>query len=137
MGTDISMPVEFDWVRARSQCSLNVVFKELHNSVQNDVRTMESILPPNRQVKLSVTAFDRVRFSVVREGDDSFSDSVNFTLANGAIIAEDDDKTFQHIATLTLNNEGKCKLTVGNDELDQWQFRRKALEKLFFAPRRS
>ena len=137
MGTTISMPVDFDWVRARSQCSLNVVFKELHNSVQNDVRVMELILPPSSQVKLSVTAFDRVRFSVVREVDGSFPDSVNFTLANGAIIAEDDENTFRHTATLTLNNEGKCKLTVGNDELDQWQFRRMALEKLFFAPRKS
>jgi hypothetical protein len=35
--------------------------------------------------------------------------------------------------TLTLTNEGKCKLRVGDQELDEWQVLRKALEKLFFA----
>jgi hypothetical protein len=36
-------------------------------------------------------------------------------------------------ATLTLTNEGKCKLKVeGGEELYDWQFRRMVLENLFF-----
>ena len=37
-------------------------------------------------------------------------------------------------ATLTLNRLGKCRLLVNEEELTQWQFRRMALEKLFFGP---
>jgi hypothetical protein len=37
-------------------------------------------------------------------------------------------------ASITLTNGGQCKLRVGEEELEQWQFRRMALEKLFFQP---
>jgi hypothetical protein len=136
--TDIPKPANFEWVRARSECSYQHVFKELENGVRGDVESVKSLLIPGSPIRYSVTPLERGRFSVVRaEADDSFRDSVDFILANGAITAQDDDNTFRHTATLTLDNEGKCKLKVGNNELDQWQFRRMALEKLFFAPRRS
>jgi ornithine cyclodeaminase/alanine dehydrogenase-like protein (mu-crystallin family) len=35
-------------------------------------------------------------------------------------------------ASITLNSDGQCKLKVGNDELEQWQVRRMALETLSF-----
>ena len=135
--TDIPKPASFDWVRARSECSLQHVFKELENGVRGDVESVKSLPIPGSTIRYSVTASERGRLFVVRaETDDSFTDSVDFILANGAITAQDDDGKFRHTATLTLDNEGKSKLMVGNDALDQWQFRRMALEKLFFTPRR-
>lgn len=133
--TDISMPADFDWVRARQECSILKVFKELENGVRNDVAIMQS-LKPDSQVKYFVTAPARGRFSVVREGGD-FPDSVDFVLANGAITAQDDQGKFVHRAGITLNPKGECKLKVDQSELDQWQFRRLALEQLFFGPRDS
>ena len=38
-------------------------------------------------------------------------------------------------ASITLNNEGRCKLKVNEIELELWQVRRLALEKLFFGSR--
>ena len=34
--------------------------------------------------------------------------------------------------TLTLTNEAKCRLRVGEEELDEWQVLRRALARLFF-----
>jgi hypothetical protein len=38
-------------------------------------------------------------------------------------------------ATITFTNECECKLVVGGEELYPWQFRKKALEGLFFGER--
>ncbi len=132
--TNISLPTDFDWVRARSACSLPVVFKELQLGVQNDALAMESLAAG--QVRFSVTALMRGRFSVVRE-EKGFPDSMTFALENGAITVRDDENAVIATATVTLNDKGECKLKVGTDELEQWQFRRKTLEKLFFGPRGS
>jgi hypothetical protein len=37
-------------------------------------------------------------------------------------------------ATIMVNDEGKCCLRVNNKERLSWQFRKDALEKLFFGP---
>lgn len=132
--SDAFLPTEFDWVRARSNCSLPVIFKVLHLGAQNDVQTMGSLAVAAGQPRFSVTPMVRGRFSVVRE-DGAFPESVNFVLANGAITAQDDQGTVLVAATITLNNAGQCRLKVETEELEQWQFRRKTLEKLFFEPR--
>lgn len=36
------------------------------------------------------------------------------------------------VATLTLNDAGECRLSVEGEQLDRWQFLRRALEPLFF-----
>jgi hypothetical protein len=33
---------------------------------------------------------------------------------------------------VTLNDEGECRLKVGDDELEEWQVLKRALETLFF-----
>jgi hypothetical protein len=38
----------------------------------------------------------------------------------------------QFTGALTLNNNGECRLRVKDEELEQWQVRRMALEELFF-----
>ncbi len=56
---------------------------------------------------------------------------VEFNCEANRIVVRNQDREFS--VTLTLNNEGRCKLRVdGAEELEQWQVRRIALEKLFF-----
>lgn len=35
---------------------------------------------------------------------------------------------------ITLNDDGQCRLRVGNKDLEFWQFRRSALEAILFEP---
>ncbi len=134
---DTPLPENFRWVSARAICSASQVFQQLYNEVIGDVEERNSIPSGDSQVKFTVTT-GKGNFSVVRQIYGSIPDSVNFAISRGGIITvQDDDNTFQFTATLTLNNEGKCRLRVGDNDLCLWQFRRMALEKLFFVLRSS
>ena len=127
-------PSQFDWVTARSKCSLQVVFKELHDGVQNDVATANAVASRNGQIRFAVTTLQQRRFSVVRE-DGQIPESVEFSLERTGIILvryTEQDKTLQ--AGISFNPDGSCMITLDGKELYQWQFRRMALERLFFAP---
>lgn len=133
---DTPVPSDFDWVKARADCSLPVVFKQLQLSVQNDVERAKALLAPNSGVMLTVQS-QGGRFSVVRSQNRSIPDSVDFVLVRDKIIVKNDEDAFLAEATLTLDNNGTCKLKVEGVELEQWQFRRTVLEKLFFGPHRT
>jgi hypothetical protein len=134
---DNTVPKDFNWVEARAECSLHNIFKALELGVREDVEAIKALLRPHEDIRFSVQTA-RSRFSVVRVDDPmrSISESVDFELAQPQIIVRNDDGVIL-TATLTLNNEGQCKLKVGNDELEQWQVRRMALEKLLFKNQRS
>ena len=46
------------------------------------------------------------------------------------VVDENDKELFS--ASVTVNNDKECVVVVGDEELEQWQFRKKALETLFF-----
>jgi|ERR1039457_7238742 hypothetical protein len=127
---------QFDWVHARSACRAVNVFKELEQSVREDVDAAQSLVPARSEIKFSVVKAVASRFSVVRVEDPmtSSSRSVDFAYGNDRINVYDDKDQLMYSATLTLNNQGACRLLVNDEQLTQWQFRRMALEKLFFGP---
>ena len=135
--TDGSLPENFNWVRARSICSLPTVFKELEQGVRDDIETRQSLFHPSVPVRFTVASIGQRRFSVIRAVENSPTESVDFTLTNDGITAQDDEKAVCITASIALNDRGECRLKVGDEELNQWQFRKRALERMFFAPRGS
>jgi hypothetical protein len=127
---------EFNWVRARNDCSLGQVFEQLRLGVQGDIEERQKL-------RESSTLGDGIdhgfcyaskgnRFSAtVKTG--TLQLSIIFTLKEDCIIVtgEDDQEMFR--ATLTLTNDRECRLVVASEEMEQWQFRKKALERLFFS----
>lgn len=134
--TDDKLPEQFDWVHARSACRAINVFKELEQGVREDVDVAQSLVPERYETKFSVVKAVANRFSVVRVEDPmtSNSRSVDFAFGKDRINVYDDKDQLMYSASLTLNNQGACRLLVNEGELTQWQFRRMALEKLFFGP---
>lgn len=129
------MSPDFDWVKARSDCSLPGVFKQLQRGVQNDVEEAKKLLSSSSAISLTVESRTG-RFSVVRSENGSIPDTVDFALNGDKIVVQSDEGKILAVVTLTLDNSGRCKLSVGGAELEQWQFRRMVLEKLFFGPHR-
>jgi len=70
-------------------------------------------------------------FFVSREGH-QINASIEFMRTDAGISVRRDDGTFVLEATLALNDDGKCRLKVGKEELSFWQFRKRAMEDLFF-----
>jgi hypothetical protein len=127
-----AIPQELDWVKARSECSVAQVFSELHIGAESDVKAIN--LTPRAADYLGSyfavhTNSNGNVFVVFQTGNTN--KTVKFMLGPDRIAVTDQNSQF--IITLTLNNEGKCKLKVnGGEELEQWQVRRMMLESLFF-----
>ena len=123
-------PPPFDWVSARNACTTRSVFESLKVGASEDVTVINSL----RGKALFAIAPDSSEdlFSVVSlEG--SSQRTVNFSMADTEIaIKTSSGSSFR--VTLMLNNDGECKVRVkGRDEdLEQWQVLRIALEDLFF-----
>jgi hypothetical protein len=130
------IPQDLNWVEARAECSLRNIFTALEHGVREDVDTRISLLGEGAKMKLSVVSSNR-RFTVLREDDVlplSISDEATFVLNPDEILVQNSRNMVLFRASITLTNGGQCKLRVGEEELEQWQFRRMALEKLFFQP---
>ena len=128
-------PEHFEWVKARSECSLPHIFKELEQGVREDVEAAQNLVPPRYELRFSVAQVTTKRFSAVRVDDPmrGISRSRDFVCTKDRIEVYDGNELL-YFAGLTLNNEGKCRLLVDDKELTQWQFRRMILEKLLFGP---
>jgi hypothetical protein len=126
---------KFDWVTARSSCSLANIFKTLRLQVEEDVKTRNGLRPANSPYEFSV-ADNNGGFAVVLKGKDlkakDVQRSVTFTQAEHAIQVRDGIGSPMFEVTLTFDDAGACKLNVNGESRDFWQVRRMALEELLF-----
>ncbi|MGA3095215.1 MAG: hypothetical protein ABSF25_02075 [Bryobacteraceae bacterium] len=124
---------DFDWVKARAACSLEVLFQQLRVAVKRDVDSMNAVLAQaGRPVQCQFGDFSN-RFLVMISGNGFPMRRAEFALSPSGISVEVDkpkQKTFSAIAT--LNPDGDCRLVVNNQELELWQVCRLGLEDLFF-----
>jgi hypothetical protein len=122
---------EFDWVNARANCSIGLLFEQLKAQVEKDVDMRQALSkgPP---------FYYGFRFRVENDTIIAFieghrlHESITFRLAGDAIEVMGKDSKVLFSGTATLDNDGDCRLRVNGDELELWQFRKKALEDLFF-----
>jgi hypothetical protein len=124
-------PSDFDWVTMRAQCSALNMFGLLQADAQKNTDTMEALAtargtPLGLQCIVNTGSFVVVRRLLVGEI------GVRFTLSDDQILVESQGVDVHFSARLTLNNDGECRLLVGEEELDRWQVLRRALEPLFF-----
>lgn len=129
-------PQNFDWVSARSQCSVKQMFEELKLGVKQDVEAMSKAIksdPTRNPANIFKIAENAKTMKVFF--DDPFSDgpSVLFTLTRSAIrVSDGETNEFLFNLEIGLNEEGDCRFTMEGKEFDSWQVRRKSLEGLFF-----
>jgi len=128
-----TVPQELNWVKVRSECSVGRVFSQLFIEAEQDVKDI-NLLPTTPGYPPPTFAVQQNQagdfFAVFEAGDTRAV--VKFHLGPDRIaISMPDGK--QLTITLTLNNDGVCKLKVdGEGEFERWQVRRRVLESLFF-----
>ncbi len=120
---------EFDWVTARSKCSLAAVFEKLKLGVEHDVEIRHAIL--GERLGFHFIA-DGGSFSVSLSGP-ALNHVVKFKIVSKEIIVSMDDTPFLH-GSVALSDDGLCKIRAAEEglELEFWQFRKRALDQLFF-----
>ena len=126
---------DFDWVKALSSCSLSIVFERLRQDVENDVKTRNELRVKDLRAdgfgyEFSFTG-GSYSFKVILDSNQK-REVVTFKLGDKSISATDSQGDLLFDATLTLNDEGECRLKIEGEEHDLWHVRRMALEHIFF-----
>ncbi|MGO8816323.1 MAG: hypothetical protein ACLQVG_16925 [Terriglobia bacterium] len=121
------MKQDFNWVEARAHCFPAAVFEKLRLQVIADV-----------EIRNKYLADPRDQFAVVENGN-AFSvivrtnpiPTVTFRLSGEKIVVDRKGHLLCE-ASLTLNDDGECRVIIEGQERDFWQMRKSALEGLFF-----
>lgn len=120
----------FDWVKELSSCSLPAVFERLKLEVETDMNARMALRREG----------DAYGFEMSRTADaftvflnsNQRREAVKFTLKAKSIVVSDSSGDEMFEATLTLNDEGECRVKINGQERELWYMRRMALENLFF-----
>ena len=128
-------PANFDWVAERGGCSVRQMFEQLRLVIAQDVEAINKHIRPMDERPRSFKIAEDKKTIKVYEDDPHFDSgpSVLFLL-KGNVIKVKDGETGQSLfeLSITLNDAGECRFTIGGEERDSWQVRRKALEGIFF-----
>jgi len=129
-------PKTFDWVKARSSCSVKAVFDVLSQVIASDVKSANDLNRPG--VSFALTNPSEEMVMVARTSDATGaaeSASVLFERRANEIVATAPHrgKTLFYAKPI-LNGTGECLLQIeGDHELKHpWQVSRRALDDLFF-----
>lgn len=132
---------DFNWVKARRQCSLSCEMQKLHDAVQASVKERFKDVETDLSADVVFTKDSETHFTVCHRAFPRYSQSdydwcVHFTLESDKIevthaIPKRTRKIFA--LTLTLYDDGECRYQVnGEGEYLRWQVVRKVLEELYF-----
>ena len=120
---------DFDWVTARHDCSLGLMFMRLHKGAEKDVAIRNQLR--NGEPHKWVVEMREKNFIVYRESNLGFK-AIEFDLTETNIVIRDHEGQGRFVATITLNDLGECMLLVDGKQFYEWQVRKRALETLLF-----
>lgn len=124
---------DFDWVNARAECSLVAAFIRLEKSIKDDTAAANQHFKDHRKFGV-VTLQDGNSFSVYEDVQPPRHISFKLSESRISVVRRcDGGENIQFSATLTINKDKQCRFLVAGEELEEWQFRKKALEPLFFS----
>jgi hypothetical protein len=126
-----TIPQELNWVEKRAACTAETLFSQLVLGISEDIKARNAV-GVDTQFAAGLTS-DRRALIVGESGTWARKERVRIFWLKGKIEVRDEVTNANFSAEVFLNDEGRCKLRLeGGAELEQWQFRRKALEGLFF-----
>ena len=124
--------VDFDWVVHRAKCCAFEVFKQIEDGVKMDVRDRVAQLPPPTTKTFKMRAPlnpSPDAFGVICLGQ-GINDAIDFTCGDdGKIVVVHGQRRIE--ATVSFNRDRQCVIVVNKEELENWQFRKFALEEFF------
>lgn len=122
------MSTDWSWVKAVSSCSVAQKFSELKLDLEGDVEDRNGLVRPGEPT--FTIASNGSKVSVSKAYGQTLS-TVTFSMVEkGVSVRNDDGLIFE--ATLTINDQRECRFKIGEQELESWQMRKRALWELFF-----
>lgn len=128
-----TIPQELNWVGKRAACTIAKVFNQLCDGITNDVAVVNAARGLAGDSQFSATMHSDGSTIFVGQPNRIPRRRIIVGAGDGRIVVEQDWNRQRWSASIGLNNEGRCTLRLDDGaELEQWQFRKKALESLFF-----
>jgi hypothetical protein len=125
-----NVPQELNWVEKRAGCNIADVFARLCLEIQDDIIAINAI-----KYKEFYFQQDSLKDGSIVIGQPKRTPRVTVMIGvvDQKIMVRDQATQEQWSVTVGLNNEGRCVLRLEDiSELETWQFRKKALDALFF-----
>lgn len=128
-----TIPQELDWISKRAECSAIQMFNELLKGIRDDVATYNRVKDiPEQNIFAAEMTRDGTSVAIGQYGNVPRA-RVLIGVVREKIVVQDDAKQTKWSAEVKLNREGRCVLRLEDgEEVEQWQFRKRALEGLFF-----
>jgi hypothetical protein len=132
-----TVPQELNWVEKRAACTIAQVFNQLCDGITNDVAAYNSIRQLSEGSKFRADMHSSGRTIFVAQPNQIPRARVAIGIVEDRIAVHEEWNGKKWSVTIGLNDEGRCTLRIKFDDekeagLEQWQFRKKALESLFF-----
>jgi len=121
----------FDWVSARHNCSAGIIFRLLKDHVEEDTKKRQELRPRGDTTMFRFESDTAASFFVFKQRESGVT-AVKFTLQHDRIIAFDDNQRELVSASVGLDGAAGCKLFVAGQFVEEWEFRKRALDGLFF-----
>ena len=124
----MSTDTEWSWVKAVSSCSVAQKFSELKLDLERDVEDRNDLVRPGEPT--FTIASNGSKVGVSKAYGKTLSTVIFSMIDKGISVRDDDGLIFEDM--LTINDQRECRFKIGEQELEPWQMRKRALWKLFF-----
>lgn len=128
-----TIPTKLNWVEKRAECTVAKVFNEICDGIREDVETLNSVLSLQAPFQFQADMHSSGTTIIVGQPNQVPRKRVFIGIVENRIDVNQEWNNSKWSAATGLNYEGRCILKLADcKELEQWQFRKKALEGLFF-----
>jgi hypothetical protein len=130
MASVATIPQELNWVQKRAACNVAEVFHQLCLEIRDDIIAINGILRKELYFKQDSLSDGSI---VIAQPQRTPRIAVTIGIVEQQIMVQDQAAATRWSVRVGLNNEGRCVLKLEDgSELETWQFRKKALDALFF-----
>jgi hypothetical protein len=125
-----TVPRVLNWVEKRAACNLAEVFHQLCIEIGNDIIAINSLKYKELYFKQESLSDGTI---VIGQPNRTPRSTVSIGIVDQQITVQDQATPDRWSVRVGLNSEGRCVLKVEDGlEMETWQFRKKALDVLFF-----
>lgn len=136
MATTHNTAKDLDWVATRAACTVAQVaqvFNELRLGIEGDIRTYNATTQALDEEQISATTLEAGAGIAISRAKKIPSRRVFVAIFGNRIEVHNNEFRVEMSACVAFNDSGRCILRLADGtELEQWQFRKRALESLFF-----
>ncbi len=126
------VPQVFDWVTARSKCSVQVMFTLLMETIDCDVKATQAL--SGMRIEFNPVAKGKTVVARLTPENVAVATIIFESTKKGVLVSRGGPARKEELFTAipSMQADGRCRYEVNEAPLELWQVSRRALEPVFF-----